>query len=169
MLTVRKALYRVMGGSSWTTHCALGSMRTHLERPTLATPNGHGLAVLLKRTSLLCKLGGDLCTRCDCVVRASALAGKSPLSHLHQDLYFFGHGLDFPAALRDYVSLAGPIPLLPRYALGPGFSRWYAWNEHEEMQHIIADGFASHGVPLDQLSIDMDWVRGNVTSLLPFA
>lgn len=80
----------------------------------------------------------------------------------YSDLYFLGHGLDFPGALRDYTTLAGPIPLLPRYALGPGFSRWYAWNEHEEAQHIIADGFASHGVPLDQLSIDMVR-RGGIT------
>ena len=34
--------------------------------------------------------------------------------------------------------------------------RWYAWNEYEELS-ILQDGFTSHGVPLDQLSIDMDW------------
>jgi len=75
----------------------------------------------------------------------------------YADWYFFGHGLRFPLALSDYVSLAGPIPLLPRYALGPGFSRWYAWNEQETHAQIITDGFLSHGVPLDQLSVDMDW------------
>ena len=73
------------------------------------------------------------------------------------DWYLFGHGLNYTQALADFVALSGRIPLLPRYALGPGFSRWYAWNEHEEMAHIVADGFAAHGVPLDQLSIDMDW------------
>ena len=75
----------------------------------------------------------------------------------HLDWYLFGHGLNYTQALADFVSLSGRIPLLPRYALGPGFSRWYAWNEHEEVAHIVADGFAAHGVPLDQLSIDMDW------------
>jgi hypothetical protein len=73
------------------------------------------------------------------------------------DWYMFGHGLNYTQALKDFVAVSGRIPLLPRYALGPGFSRWYAWNEHEEIAHIVSDGFAAHGVPLDQLSIDMDW------------
>eukprot|EP00457_Paulinella_chromatophora_P000640 gb/GEZN01000640.1/.p1 GENE.gb/GEZN01000640.1/~~gb/GEZN01000640.1/.p1 ORF type:complete len:1179 (+),score=170.50 gb/GEZN01000640.1/:33-3539(+) len=77
--------------------------------------------------------------------------------YVYTDYYFLGHGLDFKTALGDYVKLAGRIPLLPRYALGPGMSRWYAWNEHEELQHLLFDGFASHGFPIDQLSVDMDW------------
>lgn len=48
-----------------------------------------------------------------------ALQGK-PL--VYQDLYMFGHGRNYRQAMRDYVALAGPIPLLPRYVLGPGES-----------------------------------------------
>jgi alpha-glucosidase (family GH31 glycosyl hydrolase) len=83
----------------------------------------------------------------------AALAGRQMP---YQDLYFFGHGRNYSGALSDYVQLAGPIPLLPRYALGPGFSRWYAWNQGEEYS-IMQDGFGAHGLPVDLLSVDMDW------------
>jgi hypothetical protein len=84
---------------------------------------------------------------------AAALEGRvGP----YQDLYFFGHGRNYSGALADYVRVAGAIPLLPRYALGPGFSRWYAWNQAEE-QALVQEGFNAHGLPLDGLSVDMDW------------
>ena len=35
-----------------------------------------------------------------------------------QDLYFFGYGHDYKAALSDYVKVAGKIPLPPRWAFG---------------------------------------------------
>ena len=84
---------------------------------------------------------------------AAALEGRQGP---YQDLYFFGHGRNFSGALADYVRVAGAIPLLPRYALGPGFSRWYAWNQAEE-QALVQEGFNAHGLPLDGLSVDMDW------------
>lgn len=83
----------------------------------------------------------------------SATSGR-PLVYI--DYYFFGHGRQYTEAMQDYITLAGPIPLLPRYVLGPGFSRWYAWGQEEEY-NIIQDGFAAHGIPLDGLSVDMDW------------
>jgi hypothetical protein len=39
------------------------------------------------------------------------------------DLYFFGHGLDYQGALRDFVSVAGPMPEIPRFVLGVWWSR----------------------------------------------
>lgn len=33
------------------------------------------------------------------------------------DWYIFAHGLDFPQALKDFVTLSAPIPLLPRCVL----------------------------------------------------
>lgn len=44
----------------------------------------------------------------------------------YQDFYFLGHGLDFKRALREFAALSGPVPIPPRYALGPQYSRWYA-------------------------------------------
>ena len=87
---------------------------------------------------------------------ANVDAALSGVQLPYQDLYFFGHGRNYSGALSDYVQLSGPIPLLPRYALGPGFSRWYAWNQGEEYS-IMQDGFGAHGLPVDLLSVDMDW------------
>ncbi|RYE84323.1 MAG: hypothetical protein EOO65_02465 [Methanosarcinales archaeon] len=72
------------------------------------------------------------------------------------DWYLFGHGRNYKAAMKDFVTLSGPIPLVPRYALGPAFSRWYQWNDMENVG-IVQNGFAKHGIPLDVLVIDMDW------------
>ena len=41
------------------------------------------------------------------------------------DLYFFGHGRDYKAALRDLAFLTGPTALAPRYALGVWWTRWF--------------------------------------------
>jgi Glycosyl hydrolases family 31 len=72
------------------------------------------------------------------------------------DIYLFFNGLNHTQNLADYVSMAGKVPLLPRYALGPAFSRWYAYNEVESIQNV-QEGFAAHGIPLDTLVVDMDW------------
>ena len=72
-----------------------------------------------------------------------------------QDWYFFGHGHDYPSALRDFTQVAGKIPLIPRYALGLWWSRYWAYTDGELLQLI--DEFERHDVPLDVLVIDMDW------------
>jgi alpha-glucosidase (family GH31 glycosyl hydrolase) len=43
---------------------------------------------------------------------------------------------------------------MPRYALGPQFSRWYAYGEIDSLVNVQA-GFAAHGIPLDVYVIDM--------------
>jgi len=83
----------------------------------------------------------------------------------YTDLYFFGFGLDHVGAVASYTALGGPIPLLPAYALGAGFSRWFAYSQTEELEGPAGPGgqggllssFEEAGVPLDLLSIDMDW------------
>ena len=72
-----------------------------------------------------------------------------------RDLYFFGHGHDYVKALRDFVSIAGPIALPPKYVFGVFYSRYWAYSDFEE-KTIIRD-FMNHGVPLDVLVLDMDW------------
>jgi hypothetical protein len=74
----------------------------------------------------------------------------------YQDLYVFAHGRNYTAAVGDFKSLSGPIPLSPRHALGPAFSRWFQWNDAENLA-IVQAGFADHGIPLDLLVVDMDW------------
>ncbi len=72
-----------------------------------------------------------------------------------QDLYFFGHGHDYPAALQDFTRVAGKIPLIPRYAFGLWWSRYWAYTDGELLQLI--EEFERHEVPIDVLVIDMDW------------
>lgn len=71
------------------------------------------------------------------------------------DLYFFGHGRDYFGALRDFYHLSGATPLLPRYALGNWWSRYWAYSEAGYLDLI--DRFSDELVPLSVSVIDMDW------------
>ena len=44
-----------------------------------------------------------------------------------QDIYFFGYGHDYKEALQDFYYLSGNTPMLPRYALGNWWSRYYRY------------------------------------------
>ncbi len=72
-----------------------------------------------------------------------------------QDWYFFGYGHDFRSALAEYARFGGSVPLVPRWALGAWWSRYYAYSERE-LRDLVA-AFAAHDFPLDVLVIDMDW------------
>jgi len=71
------------------------------------------------------------------------------------DLYFFGYGHDYQAALRDFTRLAGPAPLLPRWALGNWWSRYWAYTQAEYL--ALVEEFRAHAVPLSVAIVDMDW------------
>ena len=75
--------------------------------------------------------------------------------HRRQDWYFFGYGHDYTAALADYARFGGRIPLIPRFALGAWWSRYWAYSE-EDLRQLIRD-FETHDIPLDVLVVDMDW------------
>ncbi|UYO97084.1 glycoside hydrolase [Microbacterium sp. M28] len=72
-----------------------------------------------------------------------------------QDFYFFGYGRDFAAALRAFHELTGPIPLVPRFALGNWWSRYWAYDEPEYL--ALMARFHDDGIPLSVAVIDMDW------------
>jgi alpha-glucosidase (family GH31 glycosyl hydrolase) len=71
------------------------------------------------------------------------------------DLYVFAFGRDYRAALRALYTLTGPQPLLPRYALGNWWSRYYAYRADEYL--ALMDRFAEEGLPFSVAVIDMDW------------
>ena len=71
------------------------------------------------------------------------------------DLYFFGYGHNYADCLRDYFALTGPVPLLPRWALGNWWSRYWAYTQDELTQ--LMQEFRAHDVPLSVCIIDMDW------------
>ena len=72
-----------------------------------------------------------------------------------QDWYFFGYGHKYKQALGDFIKIAGPIPLPPRFAFGAWWSRYWAYSD-QELQDLV-HGFHSNDVPLDVFVIDMDW------------
>lgn len=71
------------------------------------------------------------------------------------DLYFWGYGREYRACLEQFGRLAGPVPLLPRWALGNWWSRYWAYTQ-EELMHLMTDFRARH-VPLSVCIVDMDW------------
>lgn len=72
-----------------------------------------------------------------------------------RDLYFFGYGLDYKAALHDFTLLSGRTPLPAKNIFGLIFSRWPAFDE-PEAREIIAR-FEQEGIPLSVLVIDLEW------------
>ncbi len=71
------------------------------------------------------------------------------------DLYFFGYGRDYYGALKDFYALCGKTPMIPRYALGNWWSRYYRYTE-ESYNEVLAD-FEREQIPLSVAVIDMDW------------
>jgi Glycosyl hydrolases family 31 TIM-barrel domain/Glycosyl hydrolase family 31 C-terminal domain/Domain of unknown function (DUF5110) len=72
-----------------------------------------------------------------------------------QDLYFFGYGHDYKGALADFITVAGRMPMPPRFAFGDWWSRYWAYTDQEFMD--LVRQFNTFDVPLDVLVIDMDW------------
>lgn len=71
------------------------------------------------------------------------------------DLYFFGYGFKYKECLHDYFRLTGKTPLLPRWALGNWWSRFYAYDA--DAYQKLMERFQAEGVPLAVAVIDMDW------------
>ncbi|MFN8530588.1 MAG: glycoside hydrolase family 31 protein [Anaerolineae bacterium] len=100
--------------------------------------------------------------------RAFVLNGDSwlePRDHATIDWYFFAYGRDYRAALRDYCTISGDIPLIPRWILGNWWSRYWAYTQNDFV-HLIND-FKSHELPLSVCIVDMDWhltKTGNTSS-----
>ena len=71
------------------------------------------------------------------------------------DLYFFGYGHSYMECLRDFYRLSGHTPLLPRYALGNWWSRFYRYTEESYLE--LMEDFHARELPFSVAVIDMDW------------
>ena len=76
------------------------------------------------------------------------------------DLYFFGYGHDYKQALNDFYRLCGKTPMLPRYALGNWWSRYYKYSEESYME--LMNKFDEKNIPFTVAVIDMDWHQVDV-------
>ena len=71
------------------------------------------------------------------------------------DLYFFGYGKDFYGGLKDFFHLCGKSPMIPRYALGNWWSRYYKYTEDSYLD--LLKHFREEKIPLSVAVLDMDW------------
>ena len=81
------------------------------------------------------------------------------------DLYFFAYGDDYQAALDDFCRIAGPVPMVPRWALGNWWSRYWPYTQNE-LAGLMLD-FKAYEIPLSVCIIDMEWhitQTGNASS-----
>ncbi|HOZ38721.1 MAG TPA: glycoside hydrolase family 31 protein [Anaerolineaceae bacterium] len=82
-----------------------------------------------------------------------------------RDLYFFGYAQDYLSAITDYQLISGKPGLLPRWALGNWWSRYWAYSDQELLD--LMDTFIQHQIPLSVCIVDMDWhitKTGNTSS-----
>lgn len=71
------------------------------------------------------------------------------------DKYILAFGRDYLGGLKEFYQLTGFTPLLPKYALGNWWSRYYAYRQQEYID--LMDKFADKKIPLTVATIDMDW------------
>jgi alpha-glucosidase (family GH31 glycosyl hydrolase) len=71
------------------------------------------------------------------------------------DLYLFAHGHHYKQALLDFTKVAGRIPMVPKYALGYWWSRYWIYSD-SEYRDLVRE-IKSLDIPIDVLIIDMDW------------
>lgn len=81
--------------------------------------------------------------------------GKSIREGEDIDLYFFGYQREYKKAIKDFYKLTGSTPIIPRFALGNWWSRFWAYTDEEYLN--LMDRFKAESVPLSVSVIDMDW------------
>lgn len=71
------------------------------------------------------------------------------------DIYFWAYGHDYRGALSDFCRLCGKMPMVPRYALGNWWSRFYKYTEKSYKE--LVNRFKKEEIPFSVAVIDMDW------------
>ena len=78
-----------------------------------------------------------------------------PLQGDRTDLYLFACANEAVPTVRAFAKLTGGIPMVPRWALGNWWCRY--WEYTEESYKELLDNFAARDIPLSVAVIDMDW------------
>lgn len=76
------------------------------------------------------------------------------------DGYYFAYGHDYRKALKDFYRLSGKTPMIPRYALGNWWSRYYKYTQESYLQ--LMDRFEAEQIPISVSVIDMDWHKTDI-------
>ncbi len=110
-----------------------------------------------------CELGDGVCSTQgfsviddhDSVLLAKDGFIKQRKSYDVDDFYFFGYGLCHLDAVKDYFRLTGKPSLLPAFAMGNWWSRYYKYTEKSYKE--LMTRFLDEDVPFSVSVIDMDW------------
>ncbi len=79
----------------------------------------------------------------------------SPRKYEATDIYFWAYGHDYLGALRDFFHLCGKSPMVPRYAMGNWWSRYYKYTQ--ESYRALMERFDAENIPFSVAVLDMDW------------
>ena len=71
------------------------------------------------------------------------------------DLYFMAFGRDYLRGLDFFYRLSGKTPMLPRFALGNWWSRYYSYTQEEYL--ALQDRVRAEGIPISVGVLDMGW------------
>ncbi len=71
------------------------------------------------------------------------------------DVYFFGYGHDYTRCIQDYLRLTGAPGMLPAWALGNWWSRFYRYTADSYL--ALMDRFHGEDIPISVGIVDMDW------------
>ena len=104
-----------------------------------------GASVMDDSKSLIINVDGSISPRPEC-----------------SDRYWFAYGRDYLGQLRDFFSLTGSVPLIPKYALGNWWSRYKAYTQEE--YRGVMQKFIDREIPVTVATIDMDWHWTDVVS-----
>ena len=75
--------------------------------------------------------------------------------HEEQDVYYFTYGRDFRQTLKMYYELTGFPPMVPRFALGNWWSRYYPYHQNEYLKLMAK--FTEQRIPIAVSVLDMNW------------
>ncbi|MCJ1389310.1 hypothetical protein MMC18_002166 [Xylographa bjoerkii] len=81
------------------------------------------------------------------------VSGRTPGERV--DGYIFAYGHDYRGAINAFYAVSGRQPLLPRWALGNWWSRYYKYTADEYL--ALMDRFKEEKIPLSVGVLDMDW------------
>lgn len=71
------------------------------------------------------------------------------------DLYGFFHGHDYAGALADFVLISGRAAMVPRFASGVWWSRWFDISNADTMK--IIEDYETRRIPMSTFVLDMNW------------
>lgn len=121
-----------------------------------------GTARTLDKIDGACPIGDGVCAMDGIAVvddSTSNIIGKDGMIAPRQtgitDMYIFGYGHDYLGAVKDLQRISGIPPLLPAYALGNWWSRYYKYTQQEYID--LMTRFRKENIPFTVAVIDMDW------------